>query len=86
MAKRTTTVRIGARIQFVRRVLKLSQEELAARCDKDQQYISRLESGRASPSLTSLEIVCRELGVDLIFLFLDGDVAEDYKHLDETSA
>ncbi len=44
---------------------KLSQSELAAKIDKDQQSIQRFEAGRINPSYIYLLEVCEGLECDL---------------------
>ncbi|MFT3883407.1 MAG: helix-turn-helix transcriptional regulator [Gemmatales bacterium] len=45
---------LGKAIRARREKLKLSQEELAKRCDFDRTYISMLERGKRNPSLLNL--------------------------------
>jgi transcriptional regulator with XRE-family HTH domain len=40
----------------------MSQEELAARTDVDQAYISRLEAGETNPTIVTLWHVAQALG------------------------
>jgi transcriptional regulator with XRE-family HTH domain len=62
---------IGLNIAEARRGAGLSQAELGFRLHSASQEISRLESGRACPRLTTLLRVARAIGVPLTDL-LDG--------------
>lgn len=67
---------LGGRIRELRKGLRMSQEQLSERVDVDPRYISRIELGRCSPSLETLENIARALGVEMRDLF-------DYKHQQE---
>ena len=56
--------RVGLNIQELRRARKLSQEELADRCQIHQTYLSGVETGKRNPSLSVLERIAAALGVD----------------------
>ncbi|MFT4243485.1 MAG: helix-turn-helix transcriptional regulator [Acidovorax sp.] len=45
---------LGQRIRELRARNGITQEELAERCDMFRTYLSRIESGRANPTLTAL--------------------------------
>jgi len=47
--------KIGQRITALRRAAKVSQEALADRCGFARSYMSRIERGRANPSLDAIE-------------------------------
>ncbi|NTW28838.1 MAG: cupin domain-containing protein [Coriobacteriia bacterium] len=64
--------RIGVKITTLRESLRLSQEELAERCDCEVSVIVALEAGELAPSLAPLIKVTRALGVRLGTL-LDDD-------------
>lgn len=55
--------KIGSRIRDIRLHNGLSQTEFANRCDVELSTINRIELGKASPSLTLLFIMARELKV-----------------------
>ncbi|WP_035669382.1 helix-turn-helix domain-containing protein [Flavobacterium sp. 83] len=61
--------RVGKRIQEIRIEKNLSQQDLAARCNFEKSNMSRLESGGANATLSTLDIVCKALGVEIIELF-----------------
>jgi transcriptional regulator with XRE-family HTH domain len=65
---------IGPAIRHHRLLVRLSQEELAARAGKDRTYISGIERGRRNPSLDVLQSVSDALGVDLDVLFATARV------------
>ncbi len=46
-----------------RRAKGLTQEELALRTDLDRAYISRMERGIQRPSLTTIFLLAKELGL-----------------------
>jgi transcriptional regulator with XRE-family HTH domain len=60
---------IGSNIQRLRLEAKISQEELAARMDVDQAYVSRLEAGDKNPTVATLHAAAMALGVEVSDLF-----------------
>jgi transcriptional regulator with XRE-family HTH domain len=60
---------IGSNIKKYRLAASISQEELAARIDVDQAYVSRLEAGQKNPTVATVNLVANALGVDLKVLF-----------------
>lgn len=62
-------VRIGLNVQRLRRGKELSQEELAARADVHQTYLSGVERGKRNASVLVLERIAKALGVDVAELF-----------------
>ena len=54
---------VGRNIRRLRRASSISQEELAARIDADQAYISRLESGQVNVTVTVLQAIAAALKV-----------------------
>lgn len=68
----TSNDRIGTKITTLRESLRLSQSELAERCDCDVSVIQGLEDGQLAPSLAPLIKITRALGVRLGTL-LDDD-------------
>lgn len=67
----TLAKRIGSNIAKARRQAGLSQADLGFRLHTASQEISRLESGRFCPRLTTLQRVARALEVPLMDL-LEG--------------
>jgi transcriptional regulator with XRE-family HTH domain len=47
----------------------LTQDDLAERCGLFRTYLSRIETGRASPTLTMIHALAASLGVPVIGLF-----------------
>lgn len=62
--------KFGENVKKYRTKLKLSQEELASRCDLHRTYISAVERGLRSVSLKNIEILARELNVNICELFI----------------
>jgi len=58
-------VRFPRRVRECRRVLGISQEELAERCGLDRTYVSGIERGRRNVSLWDNEEMARGLGLTL---------------------
>ena len=61
--------RVGVNIQRLRRDLDLSQEELGARADVHQTYLSQVEGGKRNPSVDVLERIATALKVDIVEFF-----------------
>ena len=53
----------GKRIKFLRNIRKISQEELAFRCELNTKYYSDIERGRRNPTLKVLEKIALGLGI-----------------------
>lgn len=70
----TSENRLGMKITTLRESLRLSQDELAERCDCDVETIKGLEAGELAPSLAPLIKITRALGVRLGTL-MDDDTA-----------
>ena len=47
----------------------MTQVEFAERCGFYQTYMSRIENGRANPTLNALEVVSNALGLTVFDLF-----------------
>lgn len=54
----------------------MSQEELAARMDVDQGYVSSLEAGKRNPTILTMWHVAEALGVLPEVLFRMGEIAQ----------
>lgn len=59
----------GSAIRRHRELLRLSQEELAARAGIDRTYISGVERGVRNPTLEVMQRIARALGSDLDVIF-----------------
>ena len=57
--------RIGLNVQRLRRAKDLSQEELSARANVHQTYLSGVERGVRNPSVMVLERIAKALGADV---------------------
>lgn len=64
---------IGAKIKRLRNLCKLTQEELADRCELTKGYISQLENNLTSPSISTLTDILSALGTNLKEFFDDAD-------------
>lgn len=60
--------KFGIVLKNLRSKQNLSQEELALRTDLHRTYISQLERGLKSPSLRTIEKLCKELNISLVGL------------------
>jgi transcriptional regulator with XRE-family HTH domain len=58
-------VRIGLNVQRLRRAKEWSQEELAARAEVHQTYLSGVERGKRNASVLVLDRIAKALGVDV---------------------
>lgn len=68
--------RFGLRVKELRQATGLSQESFADRCGFARSYMSRIERGRANPSLDAVQVLADALGVEVFKLFVvDGDPA-----------
>lgn len=56
---------IAYKIKELRLKKGFTVQELAYRCDKERSNLSRIESGRANPTLQTLCIICNALEVSL---------------------
>lgn len=63
---------LGNNIRSKRKEEGLSQEELAARMDVDQAYISRLEAGELNPTIMTIWDASQALGTTPDVLLVDG--------------
>ena len=63
--------RFGHRVAALRRAAKVSQEALADRCGFARSYMSRIERGKANPSLDAIEVLAGGLKVSVVELFDD---------------
>jgi transcriptional regulator with XRE-family HTH domain len=63
--------RFGLRVAELRHAAKLSQEALADRCGFARSYMSRIERGKANPSLDAIETLAGGLRVSVQGLFRD---------------
>ena len=65
----TLRIRFGDKIALLRREAGMSQEAFADRCGFARSYMSRIERGKANPSLDAIEILAVGLKVSARDLF-----------------
>ena len=63
--------KFGLRVATLRRSAGLSQETFADRCGFARSYMSRIERGRANPSLDAIETLAGGLKVSVKVLFAE---------------
>jgi len=64
-------IKIGSRIAAIRKKQNISQDHLAFIADMDRTYLTRLEKGRANPSVRTLHKIARKLKVKVSLLLKD---------------
>ncbi len=69
MSDYTLHIKVGKRIQKLRELQGLSQQDLAAKCNFEKSNMSRLEAGRVNSTLSTIEKVAHALNVDVVELF-----------------
>ncbi|MHC0448203.1 helix-turn-helix domain-containing protein [Flavobacterium sp. 3-218] len=65
----TIQQKVGKRIVEIRNQKKISQQELASKCNFEKSNMSRLEKGNVNATLSTLEKVCDALQIEYIELF-----------------
>jgi transcriptional regulator with XRE-family HTH domain len=65
-------LRVAAQVRDIRRARHLSQRQLASRMQVPRTYISKIENGKAIPTLGSLERLATALEVDVCQLVRDA--------------
>ncbi len=58
-------LKVAGQVREIRRARHLSQRQLAGRMQVPRTYISKIENGKAIPTLSSLERLAAALGVDM---------------------
>ncbi len=74
-------ISVASAVRDLRQVRNLSQRQLAARMSVPRTYISKIENGKAMPTLSSLDRLARALQVDISALLRDTP----NRHKDETA-
>src|ERR1700730_14051695 len=74
-------LQVATAVRDLRHVRNLSQRQLAARMGVPRTYISKIENGKAMPTLSSLDRLARALQVDISTLLRDANT----RHRDETA-
>jgi len=80
-ARESEGIQVAAAVRDLRRVRNLSQRQLATRMNVPRTYISKIENGKAMPTLSSLDRLARALQVDISALLRDAPT----RHKDETA-
>jgi transcriptional regulator with XRE-family HTH domain len=70
-------LRVAAQVKDIRKARHLSQRQLASRMQVPRTYISKIENGKAIPTLGSLERLAAALEVDICQLVRDGHSKRD---------
>jgi len=70
-------LRVAAQVKDIRKARHLSQRQLASRMQVPRTYISKIENGKAIPTLGSLERLASALEVDICQLVRDGRSARE---------
>ena len=74
-------LQVASAVRDLRHVRNLSQRQLAARMNVPRTYISKIETGKAMPTLSSLDRLAKALQVDISTLLRDPNT----RHRDETA-
>jgi transcriptional regulator with XRE-family HTH domain len=74
-------LQVATAVRDLRHVRNLSQRQLAARMGVPRTYISKIENGKAMPTLSSLDRLARALKVDIASLLRDANT----RHRDEAA-
>ena len=59
----------GERIRVLRQAAGMTQDDLAERCGLFRTYMSRIETGKANPTLTMIHALAQSLDVPVTALF-----------------
>jgi transcriptional regulator with XRE-family HTH domain len=70
-------LRVANQVKEIRKARHLSQRQLASRMQVPRTYISKIENGKAIPTLGSLERLASALEVDICQLVRDGHSQRD---------
>ena len=74
-------ISVATAVRDLRHVRNLSQRQLAARMNVPRTYISKIENGKAMPTLASMDRLARALQVDISALLRDAPT----RHHDEAA-
>lgn len=61
--------RFGSCVRTLRLATGLSQIEFGEKCGFYQTYLSRIETGKANPTLNAIEVIANALGMTVFDLF-----------------
>lgn len=73
MEKKTILRKFAKRIRELRKIKKMSQEQLAEKADLHPTFIGNLERAEKNPTLTSLEKIARAFNISLFELLAFPD-------------
>ena len=65
--------KFGARVRDLRLAKGYTQEAFADRCGFFRTYLSRIETGRANPTLNAIEVIAAALGLSITELFRQAE-------------
>ena len=71
---------VGPRLRALRREKNKTQQELAERCDVTKSFLSKIENGKAMPSLGTLSKLAAELDVSLSALISKEESDVQWQH------
>ncbi|HXE08489.1 MAG TPA: helix-turn-helix transcriptional regulator [Acidobacteriaceae bacterium] len=74
-------LQVATAVRDLRHVRNLSQRQLATRMGVPRTYISKIENGKAMPTLSSLDRLAKALRVDIAALLRDANT----RHSDEAA-
>ena len=69
MIDRNTYKKLGAKIAYLRKSKRYSQERFAEKIDISEIYMGQIERGEANPTLEKLIAIAGALGVEMRELF-----------------
>jgi transcriptional regulator with XRE-family HTH domain len=78
--KKDGAIQVATAVRDLRHVRNLSQRQLAARMGVPRTYISKIENGKAMPTLGSLDRLARALKVDISALLRDANTRHSDAH------
>lgn len=69
MKKQPLSIQFGACVRALRTEQGYSQVVFGERCGFYQTYLSRIEQGKANPTLNAIEVIANALGLTVFELF-----------------
>ena len=64
-------IKLGEKIKATRIKMNMSQHELAMECNFEKASMSRIESGQVNPTVRTLNIISKALGIKIADLFIN---------------
>ncbi len=65
---------LAQNVRSFRRVKRLSQEDLAAKCNLHRTYVGSVERGERNVTLSTLEVLADALGITVPRLLTEGSI------------